>query len=212
MCVFNFFFRKSWLSIAGEELYLLQKEKLKVEVCGCSDTRRAFSRACIAKCAYHKPPLRGGWAALPRCAQVAPPRGAALAAVRRRAAEPLPGSAVSLGLKRHVGGQALRQKKTVISFSFRKLRDSVCWQSNAARFVRVRGPSAFPREVRGPNALDFVKQNWPREARDRAGPRCARLMSPMPAALFNILAHSAPACSLFCCLTSRGRRKQGKRR
>ena len=63
MCVFNFFFWKSWL--AGEELYLLQKKKLKVEFCGCSDTRRAFSRACIAKCAYHKPPLRGGWAALP---------------------------------------------------------------------------------------------------------------------------------------------------
>ena len=63
MCVFNFFFRKSWL--AGEGDHLLRKKKLKAEFCGCSDTRRAFSRACIAKCAYHKPPLRGGWAALP---------------------------------------------------------------------------------------------------------------------------------------------------
>ena len=120
MCVFNFFFWKSWL--AGEELYLLQKKKLKVEFCGCSDTRRAFSRACIAKCAYHKPPLCGGWAALPRCAQVAPPRGAVLAAARRRGAEPLPGGVVLLGLKRYAGGPAY--KKNGISFSFQ--RSSVC--------------------------------------------------------------------------------------
>ena len=40
-----------------------------------------------------------------RCAQVAPPRGATLAAVGRRASDPLPGSAVSMGLKRHAGGQ-----------------------------------------------------------------------------------------------------------
>ena len=53
MCVFNFFFWKSWL--AGEGDHLLQKKKLKVGFCGCSDTRRAFSCACIAKCAYHKP-------------------------------------------------------------------------------------------------------------------------------------------------------------
>ena len=131
-----------------------------------------------------------------RCAQVAPPCGAALAAVRCRAADPLLGSAVSLGLKRHVGGQALRQKKTVISFSFRKLRDSVCWQSNAARFVRVRGPSAFPREVRGPNALDFVKQNWPREARDRAGPRCARLIAADAGGAFQYLG-AQRACLFF---------------
>ena len=112
MCVFNFFFRKSWL--AGEELYLLRKKKLKMEFCGCSDTRRAFSRACIAKCAYHKPPLRGGWAALPRCAQVAPPRGAVLAAARRRGAEPLPKSAVLLGPKRHAGGQAYKKKRDLL--------------------------------------------------------------------------------------------------
>ena len=77
MCVFNFFFRKSWL--AGEGDHLLQKKKLKMEFCGCSDTRRAFSRACIAKSAYHKPSLsRRMGAALPLrpCAHVVPPRGA----------------------------------------------------------------------------------------------------------------------------------------
>ena len=63
-CVFNFFFWKSWL--AGEGDYFLQKKKLKMEFCGCSDTRRAFSRACIAKSAYHKPSLsRRMGAALP---------------------------------------------------------------------------------------------------------------------------------------------------
>ena len=64
MCVFNFFIRKSWL--AGEGDYLLRTRKLKMGFCGCSDTRRAFSRACIAKCAYHKPSLsRRMGAALP---------------------------------------------------------------------------------------------------------------------------------------------------
>ena len=89
MFVFNFFFWKSWLNwLAGEEDHLLQKKKLKMEFCGCSDTRRAFSRACIAKYAYHKPPLCGGWALRCRCAQVVPRRGAALAAVGPRAPEP----------------------------------------------------------------------------------------------------------------------------
>ena len=64
MCVFNFFIRKSWL--AGEGDYLLRTSKLKMGFCGCSDTRRAFSRACIATCAYHKPSLsRRMGAALP---------------------------------------------------------------------------------------------------------------------------------------------------
>ena len=62
--VFIFFIRRNWL--AGEGDHLLQKKKLKMEICGCSDTRRAFSRACIAKCAYHKPSLsRRMGAALP---------------------------------------------------------------------------------------------------------------------------------------------------
>ena len=168
MCVFNFFFWKSWL--AGEELCLLQKEKLKMEFCGCSDTRRAFSRACIAKCAYHKPPLRGGLAALPLR-----PSGSA---TRRRPSRRTPqsrrapaGKRGFAGAKAACGRPGPKTKKNGISFSFRKLRDSVCWQSNAARFVRVRGPSAFPREVRGPNALEFVKQTGlvrPEIALDRA--------------------------------------------
>ena len=160
MCVFNFFFWKSWL--AGEEDYLLQKGKLKMEFCGCSDTRRAFSRACIAKCAYHKPPLRGGWAALPLR-----PSGSA---TRCRPSRRTPQSRRAPAGKRgfagakaaHSGGQAQGEKNRR---SFRK----ECWQSNAARFVR--GPSAFPREVRGPNALDFIKQNGlvrPEIALDRA--------------------------------------------
>ena len=84
-CVFNFFFWTSWLAGGGD--YLLQKKKLKMEFCGCSDTRRAFSRACIAKSAYHKPSLSrrmGGWALRCRGAHAVPPRGAALAAVGRR--------------------------------------------------------------------------------------------------------------------------------
>ena len=64
MCVFNFFIRRNWL--AGEGDYLLRTRKLKMGFCGCSDTRRAFSRACIAKSAYHKPSLsRRMGAALP---------------------------------------------------------------------------------------------------------------------------------------------------
>ena len=72
-CVFNFFFWRNWL--AGEGDYFLQKKKLKMEFCGCSDTRRAFSRACIAKSAYHKPSLsRRMGAALPlRPCHAAPP-------------------------------------------------------------------------------------------------------------------------------------------
>ena len=50
----------------GDYLYLLRTRKLKAGFCGCSDTKRAFSRACIAKCAYHKPSLsRRMGAALP---------------------------------------------------------------------------------------------------------------------------------------------------
>ena len=65
MCVFNFFaIRKSWL--AGEGGHLLRTRELEMGFCGCSETRRAFSRACIAKRAYHKPSLsRRMGAALP---------------------------------------------------------------------------------------------------------------------------------------------------
>jgi hypothetical protein len=45
---------------------VLQKKKLKMEFCGCSDARRAFYRACIVKSACHKPSLsRRMGAALP---------------------------------------------------------------------------------------------------------------------------------------------------
>ena len=84
---------------------------------------------------------------------------------------------------------------------------------------RVQMPLAFPRseikfEVRRPECARFYQANWPRQARDGAGPRSARTDSPMPAALsffrctalraprsalgaFIFSARGAPACSLL---------------
>ena len=163
MCVFNFFIRKSWL--AGEGDYLLRTRKLKPGFCGCSDTRRAFSRACIAKFAYHKPPLRDGWAALPLC-----PCGFA---TRRRPSRRWPQGAWnnriwrgSAGDKVACGRPGPKAKKTgsctrtcissllsALSFQ-RKLR--VCAsRMPAARFVR--GPSAFPRSSSRPECARFCQ-------------------------------------------------------
>ena len=54
-----------------------------------------------------------------------------------RGAEPLPGSVVLLGIKRHAGGPAYKKKRDLLLLS---------------------EAPAFPREVRGPNSLDFVKK------------------------------------------------------
>ena len=144
MCVFNFFFWKSWL--AGEGDHLLQKKKLKMEFCGCSDTRRAFSRACIAKSAYHKPSLsRRMGAALPLrpCGSATrrrPSRRGPQRPSGHRAGAPPPGERASGGKAQTQGGKPLGR------FSHHRVQ-------NAARLLLVRGPPSEIRDqVRGPKA------------------------------------------------------------
>ena len=148
MCVFNFFFRKSWL--AGEGDHFLRKKELKMEFCGCSDTRRAFSRACIAKCAYHKPSLsRRMGAALPLrpCGSATRRRPSRRGPQRpwgHRAGAPPPGERAS-------GGKAQTQEKKGISSLL--LAVSHHRVQNAARLLLVRGPPSEIRDqVRGPKA------------------------------------------------------------
>ena len=152
---------------------------------------------------------RDGWALLPLR-----PCGSAR---RRRPSRRRPQSsrapAGECGFRRGSSGMQPGPKgqKTGSPFlSFRKLLcvlavecRSIC---SSSRSVRLSKRSSRPEYAR------FCQENWPREARDRAGPRCARLIVADAGGAFISLAHSAPACSLFCCLTSRGRRKQGKRR
>ena len=88
--------------------------------CGCSDTRRAFSRACIAKCAYHKPSLsRRMGAALPLrpCGSATRRRPSRRGPQRpwgHRAGAPPPGERAS-------GGKAQTQEKKGISSLMKKL-------------------------------------------------------------------------------------------
>ena len=192
MYVFNFFFWRNWL--AGEGDYLLQKRKLKTEFCGCSDTRRAFSRACIAKSAYHKPSLsRRMGAALPLrpCGSATRRRPSRRGPQRpwgHRAGAPLPGERAS-------GGKAQTGGKPLAVFSS---------QSTKCRSPFACSRSAFPRseikfEARRPECARFYQANWPRQARDGAGPRSARTDSPMPAALsfFRCTALRAPCFHFF---------------
>ena len=65
------------------------------------------------------------------------------------------------------------------------------WICSSSRPVRLSKRSSRPEFAR------FCQENWPREARDRAGPRCARLIVADAGGAFISLAHSAPACSLF---------------
>ena len=152
MCVFNFFFWKSWL--AGEGDHLLQKKKLKMEFCGCSDTRRAFSRACIAKSAYHKPSLsRRMGAALPLrpCGSATRRRPSRRGPQRpwgHRAGAPPPGERAS-------GGKAQTQEKKGISSLWRyliteyKMPLAFCLFEARLSEMRdqVRGPKARMRSV-----------------------------------------------------------------
>ena len=137
MCVFNFFFWKSWL--AGEGDHLLQKKKLKMEFCGCSDTRRAFSRACIAKSAYHKPSLsRRMGAALPLrpCGSATRRRPSRRGPQRHwghRAGAPPPGERAS-------GGKSQSRKKMPLAFCLFEARLSEMRD-------QVRGPKARMRSV-----------------------------------------------------------------
>ena len=193
MCVFNFFIRRSWL--AGEDDYLLRTRKLKVEFCGCSDTRRAFSRACIAKCAYHKPSLsRRMGAALPLrpCGSATRRRPSRRGPQRpwgHRAGAAPPGERASGGKGPNAG-----KKGDLIS------PGGISSQSTKCRSPFACSRPAFPRceikfEARRPECARFYQANWPRQARDGAGPRSARTDSPMPAAL-----------SFFCCTALRARR------
>ena len=174
MCVFNFFIRRSWL--AGEGDYLLRTRKLEMGFCGISDTRRAFSRACIAKSAYHKPSLsRRMGAALPLrpCGSATRRRPGRRGPQRHwghRAGAPPPGERAS-------GGKGQTQEKKRGSHHSTKCRSP---------FACSR--PAFPRceikfEARRPECARFYQANWPRQARDGAGSRSARIDSPMPAAL-----------------------------
>ena len=196
MCVFNFFFWKSWL--AGEGDHFLQKKKLEMEFCGCSDTRRAFSRACIAKCAYHKPSLsRRMGAALPLrpCGSATRRRPSRRGPQRpwgHRAGAPPPGERASGGK-----GQTQGKKGDLISHPGWYL-------TTKCRSPFACSRPAFPRcelkfEARRPECARFYQANWPRQARDGAGPRSARTDSPMPAALsfFRCTALRAPCFHFF---------------
>ena len=166
---------------------MLRKKKLKMEFCGCSDTRRAFSRACIAKCAYHKPSLsRRMGAALPLR-----PCGSA---TRRRPSR--------RGPQRHWGHRAGAPPPGWLWAERAKRRGEkgISSQSTKCRSPFACSRPAFPRceikfEARRPECARFYQANWPRQARDGAGPRSARTDSPMPAAL-----------SFFCCTALRTRR------
>ena len=198
MYAFNFLFRKSWL--AGEGGYLLRKKKLKVGFCGISDTRRAFSRACIAKSAYHKPSLsRRMGAALPLrpCGSATRRRPSRRGPQRpwgHRAGAPPPGERASGGKAQTQGGKGISNP----------WRTRISSQSTKCRSPFACSRSAFPRseikfEARRPECARFCQANWPRQARDGAGPRSARTDSPMPAALsfFRCTALRAPCFHFF---------------
>ena len=146
MCVFNFFIRRNWL--AGEGDYLLQTRKLKMGFCGCSDTRRAFSRACIAKSAYHKPSLsRRMGAALPLrpCGSATrrrPSRRGPQRPSGNRAGPALPGS----GLRQGKGDPPLFSR-TLIGES--KMPLAFCLFEVRLSEIRdqVRGPKARMRSI-----------------------------------------------------------------
>ena len=147
MCVFNFFIRKSWL--AGEGDYLLRTRKLKMGFCGCSDTRRAFPRACIAKSAYHKPSLsRRMGAALPLrpCGSATRRRPSRRGPQRHwghRAGAPPPGERASGG-KAQTGGKAggilVTEYKMPLAFCLFEVRLSEIRD-------QVRGPKARMRSI-----------------------------------------------------------------
>ena len=151
-----------------------------------------------------------GWALRCRCAQhVVPPRGAALAAVAcrgpggMRRAHPRLGQRASGGKAQTQGAgrgssplfrNALREYKMPLAFCLFEVR-----------------LSEIKFEARRPECARFCQANWPRQARDGAGPRSARTDSPMPAALsfFRCTALRAPCFHflhtarllVLCCLS-----------
>ena len=206
MCVFNFFFWKSWL--AGEGDHFLQKKKLKMEFCGCSDTRRAFSRACIAKCAYHKPSLsRRMGAALPLrrpCGSATRRRPSRRGPQRPWGAQGICGPAREAGFGRK--GPNAGGKGVLLFFRMNALISQMIGE------YKCRSPFRDPRSSsrsEGPNALGFIKRIGlvrPEMALDRAPRgltrRCRRrfhfFVAPRSALrAFIFSAHGAPACSLL---------------
>ena len=188
---------------------MLRKKKLKMGFCGCSDTRRAFSRACIAKSAYHKPSLsRRMGAALPLhpCGSATRRRPSRRGPQRpwgQRAGAPPPGERASGGKAQSRGKPALWQ----YSHHHRV--------QNAARLLVVRGPPfRDPRSSsrpEGPNALGFIKRIGlvrPEMALDRAPRgltrRCRRrfhfFVAPRSALRAFIFWHMARLLVL-CCLS-----------
>ena len=142
--------------MAGEGDYLLRTRKLKVEFCGCSDTRRAFSRACIAKSAYHKPSLsRRMGAALPLrpCGSATRSRPSRQRPSGHRAGAALPGAA-GFGRKGpNAGGEGDLISRYQISLILALMAVSHHRVQNAARLLLVRGPPSEIRDqFRGPKA------------------------------------------------------------
>ena len=189
---------------------MLRKKKLKMEFCGCSDTRRAFSRACIAKCAYHKPSLsRRMGAALPLrpCGSATRRRPSRRGPQRpwgHRAGAPPPGGRASGGKAQMQGERGSHISSWLVSHHRAQ---------NAARLLLVRGPpfrdARSSSRPEGPNALGFIKRIGlvrPEMALDRAPRgltrRCRRrfhfFVAPRSALrAFIFSAHGAPACSLL---------------
>ena len=173
---------------------MLQKKKLKMGFCGCSDTRRAFSRACIAKCAYHKPSLsRRMGAALPLrpCGSATRRRPSRRGPQRpwgHRAGAPPPGERASGGKAQTQGKKGISSLLAVLITEY-KMPLAFCLFEVRLSEIRdqVRGPKARMRSI--------LSSELACQARDGAGPRSARTDSPMPAAL-----------SFFHCTALRARR------
>ena len=168
-----------------------------MEFCDCSDTRRAFSRACIAKSAYHKPSLsRRMGAALPLrpCGSATRRRRGPQRPSGNRAGPAPPGS----GLRAE---RPKRRGKGILLLTFQQ--DALIGEYKmplAFCLFEVRLPrSEIKFDARRPECARFCQANWPRQARDGAGPRSARTDSPMPAALsfFRCTALRAPCFHFF---------------
>ena len=188
---------------------MLRKKKLKMGFCGCSDTRRAFSRACIAKCAYHKPSLsRRMGAALPLrpCGSATRRRPSRRGPQRpwgHRAGAPPPGERASGGKGPNAG-----KKGDLISPGGISSQSTKCRSPFACSRSAFRDPRSSSRPE-GPNALGFIKRIGlvrPEMALDRAPRgltrRCRRrfhfFVAPRSALrAFIFSAHGAPACSLL---------------
>ena len=139
---------------------------------------------------------RDGWALRCRCAHATRRRPSRRGPQRpwgHRAGAPPPGERAS-------GGKAQTQGGRGLSYLILAASGGISSQSTKCRSPFACSRPAFPRceikfEARRPECARFYQANWPRQARDGAGPRSARTDSPMPAAL-----------SFFRCTALRARR------